>query len=185
MAMMVMYAGMDSLKSLKSMPATEVSMRKPTMTRAGAVAKAGMAMKNGDRKRDKAKRTATQTAVRPVRPPSLTPVALSTKVVVVLVPRTAPIVVATASARRAPLMRGRRPRSSSMLALDETPMSVPNVSKISTKRKANMTTRKSRLKTRLKSSWPRMGLRLAGAKAAAPPDRSGMTLNIFISGLGT
>ena len=43
-------------------------------------------------------------AVNPVLPPSLTPVALSTKVVTVLVPRTAPAVVATASAIRAPLI---------------------------------------------------------------------------------
>ena len=126
-------------------------MRKPTMTRAGAVAKAGMAMKNGDKKRDRAKRMATQTAVRPVRPPSLTPVALSTKVVVVLVPMKAPTVVATASAKRAPLMRGRR-HFVEHVSLGRYADEVPKVSKISTKRKANMTTKKSRLKTRLKSS---------------------------------
>ena len=45
---------------------------------------------------------AVVTAVSPVLPPSDTPEALSTKVVVVDVPRTAPAVVATASARRAP-----------------------------------------------------------------------------------
>ena len=56
-------------------------MRKPTTMRAGAVAKAGMAMKNGDRNRERRKSTDTVTAVSPVRPPSATPAALSTKVV--------------------------------------------------------------------------------------------------------
>ena len=78
MLMMVMYAGIDSLKSLKSMPVTEVNMRNPTMTNAGAVAKAGIAIKIGARNSESAKNMATNTAVKPVRPPSLTPVALST-----------------------------------------------------------------------------------------------------------
>ena len=41
----------------------------------------------------------------------------------------APMVVATASAMRAPLMRGSFPSSSSMFALEETPTRVPRVSK--------------------------------------------------------
>lgn len=74
---------------------------------------------------------------------------------------------------------GSLPFSSSISALEATPMSVPRVSKISTNRKANMTTRKSILNIRLKSRCQRMGLRLAGAKEAMPADKSGMTLNIF------
>ena len=60
------------------------------MTSAGAVAKDGMARKIGDRNSDSPKRIAVVTAVSPVLPPSVTPDALSTKVVVVEVPRTAP-----------------------------------------------------------------------------------------------
>lgn len=41
-------------------------------------AKAGMAMKIGERNMERRKSTATVTAVRPVRPPSETPEALST-----------------------------------------------------------------------------------------------------------
>ena len=62
-------------------------------------------------------------AVRPVLPPSDTPEALSTKVVVVEVPRAAPAVVATASASSAPLIRGSFPFSSSMPAFADTPTS--------------------------------------------------------------
>ena len=54
-------------------------------------------------------RMAVVMAVRPVLPPSDTPEALSTKVVVVEVPRAAPAVVATASASSAPLIRGSFP----------------------------------------------------------------------------
>ena len=83
---------------------TLLSMYNPTITRAGAVAKDGIARKIGDRNRDRPNKMAVVTAVSPVLPPSDTPEALSTKVVVVDVPRTAPAVVATASARSAPLM---------------------------------------------------------------------------------
>ena len=83
------------------------------------------------------------TAVRPVLPPSVTPDALSTNVVVVVVPKTAPTVVATASARRAPLICGSFPFSSNISALDDTPINVPIVSNISTNRNAKITTIKS------------------------------------------
>ena len=95
---------MDSVKSSNSIPVIAPNIRKPTMISAGAVAKAGMARNKGDKKRETRKKKATNMAVNPVLPPSLTPVALSTKVVTVLVPRTAPAVVATASAIRAPLI---------------------------------------------------------------------------------
>ena len=61
-------------------------MYNPTITRAGAVAKDGIAKKIGDKNRDNPKRIAVVTEVRPVRPPSDTPEALSTKVVVVDAP---------------------------------------------------------------------------------------------------
>ena len=106
------------------------------MISAGAVAKDGMARKIGDRKRDRPKRIAVVRAVRPVRPPSETPEALSTKVVVVDVPRMAPKVVPTASAIRAPLILGSLPSSSSIPAFVDTPIKVPRVSKISTNKNA-------------------------------------------------
>ena len=67
------------------------------MIRAGAVANDGIARKIGDRSSDNPKRIAVVTAVSPVLPPSVTPEALSTNVVVVDVPSTAPAVVAIAS----------------------------------------------------------------------------------------
>ena len=48
-------------------------------------------------------------------------------------------------------MRGSRPSSSNMPSFDDTPMSVPIVSNMSTNRKANMTTRKFKEKIPLKS----------------------------------
>ena len=122
---------------------------------------------------DRANRIAATTAVKPVLPPSATPDALSTKVVVVEVPRTAPTAVPTESESSAPRIRGRRPCSSSMLALDATPMRVPRVSNISTNRNANMTTRKSREATRLKSIFMKVGARLG---MEIPLEKSGSRL---------
>ena len=56
------------------------------------------------------------TAVKPVRPPAATPEEDSTNVVTVEVPRTAPAVVATASAINAGLIPGSLPSSSSIPA---------------------------------------------------------------------
>jgi len=87
---------------VKSIPAIAVTIKKPTMTKAGAVAKAGIAKKIGAKNKDKAKKIAVKTEASPVLPPAATPAALSTKVVVVLVPRAAPAQVAMASDKRAP-----------------------------------------------------------------------------------
>ena len=100
------------------------------------------------------------TAVRPVRPPSDTPDALSTNVVVVEVPSTAPAVVAMASASSAPLIFVSLPFSSSIFALDETPIRVPMVSNISTNKNAKITTRNSREKIPENSSLAKIGDRL-------------------------
>ena len=96
--------------------------------------------------------------VSPVLPPSDTPDALSTNVVVVVVPRTAPTVVATASAISAPLIFGRCPSSSNIPALVDTPINVPIVSNISTNKNAKITTMKFRENTPLKSSLPNTGM---------------------------
>ena len=83
------------------------NIRKPTKIRAGAVAKEGMEVNRGENRVAHRKRTPVVMAVRPVRPPTATPAEDSTKVVVVEVPSTAPAEVATASAIRAGLIRGR------------------------------------------------------------------------------
>ena len=118
---------------------TLLSIYNPTITKAGAVAKDGIARKIGDKNRDNPKRIAVVTAVRPVLPPSDTPDALSTNVVVVDVPRIAPTDVAIASDISAGLIFGNLPFSSSIPAFVLTPMIVPNVSNKSTKRNANTT----------------------------------------------
>ena len=143
------------------------------MISAGAVAKDGIARKIGDKKREIPNRIAVVRDVKPVRPPSVTPEALSTNVVVVEVPSTAPTVVATASAISAPLILGSFPSLSSMPALVDTPINVPSVSKRSTKRNANITTTNSSENTFLKSSFPNTGARLG---IASPELKSGSRL---------
>ena len=97
--------------------------------------------------------------VRPVLPPSDTPEALSTKVVVVDVPSIAPTLVPTASAISAPLILGSFPSLSSRSALEATPIKVPRVSNRSTNKKANMMTKKSNEKNLLKSMCIKVGAR--------------------------
>ena len=88
----------------------------------------------------------------PVRAPAPTPAELSTNVVVVEVPNTAPAVVAIASASSAGLILGSFSSSSSIPALEDTPISVPIVSKISTNRNENKTTMKLNMPTPSKSA---------------------------------
>ena len=95
------------LSSLKLISVTELTIRKPTIIKAGAVAKEGMVVNRGANSVDSRNRIPVVIAVRPVRPPLLTPEADSTKVVTVEVPRHAPTVVPMASERRAGLMPGR------------------------------------------------------------------------------
>ena len=184
MAKIAIYAGIASTGSVKLIPDTELNIRKPTMTNAGAVAKAGIAIKIGDKNRAIMKRTAIVIAVRPVLPPSDTPDALSTYDVVVDTPKHAPAVVATASAIKAPLIRGNFPSESSIFAFDETPTNVPNVSKISTKRNANKTTRKFKLINCEKSSCRKIGEISTGTKEANPLEKSGNVLKAPIVGSG-
>ena len=96
----------------------------------------------------------------------------------------APMVVAKASAMRAPLIWGSFPSLSSMFALEETPTSVPSVSNISTKRKAKRTTMKSTLKVLEKSRCMKTGARLAGVKEARPADKLGSVLKAPLAGSG-
>ena len=122
---------------LKLIFVMDVSIRKPTMISAGAVAKDGIARKIGDRNRERPNKRAAVRLVSPVRPPSATPEALSTKVVVVEVPRTAPAAVPTASAMRAPLIFGSFPFSSSMPICCPSPRAVASVPKKSLTKKAS------------------------------------------------
>ena len=152
--MIARYAGIASviLSSSKRISVTVPTIRKPTMINAGAVAKDGIAVKIGANRVESRNRSADTRAVRPVRPPTATPDADSTKVVVVEVPNTAPKEVAIASAISAGRIPGRRPSSSSMSALVATPINVPSVSKISTNRNEKITTIKLIIPTASKST---------------------------------
>ena len=172
---------MASVKSLKSIFRTEDIIRKPTMIRAGAVANDGMARKIGDRNRDSPKKIAATTDVRPVLPPSATPDALSTNVVVVDVPNTAPREVPMASDSSAPLIFGSFPSLSSMSALDATPIRVPSVSNISTNRNANMMVTKFSDRIPEKSILKKVDAMLG---IPSPLEKSGNTLNMPSSALG-
>ena len=121
----------------------------PTTTRAGAVAAEGIALTKVARNALMAKQMATTTLVRPVRPPAPIPEALSTKVVVLEVPKMEPMEVAMASANRALSIFDLNPelesmaRSSSSLKIPlrrPVPMKVPRVSKVSEILKAKMVT---------------------------------------------
>ena len=154
------------------------------MTRAGAVAKEGMGRNRGLNTTASRNSTPVVMLVRPVRPPSVTPEALSTNVVVVEVPSTAPAQVAMESASSAPLMWGSLPSSSSMSALEATPIRVPRVSNRSTKRNENMTAKKFRMPTPLKSTlntWPKV---LPRAEKSKLMNEVGMTEYMPASGLG-
>ena len=116
---------------------------KPTTINAGAVANEGTVKNNGDKNNDRRNKTPTVTDVKPVLPPSVIPEEDSTNVVIVDVPKQAPTVVPTASANNTPLILGSLPSSSSIFALEAHPITVPNVSKISTNKNANIITIKS------------------------------------------
>ena len=109
-------------------------------------------MNTGAKNMESRNRIPVVRAVRPVFPPAAIPADDSTNVVVVDVPRTAPAVVATASAMRAGLIEGSLPSLSISPAFVLTPMRVPRVSKRSTKRNANITTMKLNTPTASKST---------------------------------
>ena len=104
--MMQTNAGTASAKFVKSIFVTEPIIITPTRISTGAVAALGIERKSGAKTSATRKHIAVTNAVSPLRPPSLTPVALSANVVTVLVPITAPRVVARASTKKACLRRG-------------------------------------------------------------------------------
>ena len=75
---MVRKAGTASSIRVHSRSRAPRIISAPTTIRAGAVAIAGTALKSGVRKSDSRNSIPTTTEVRPVRPPSSTPVADST-----------------------------------------------------------------------------------------------------------
>ena len=131
---------------------------------AGAVAADGTKATIGVMNRPMVKRRATTTLVRPVRPPSSMPAALSIYVVTVEVPRRAPNVVPMASVSSI-LVRGfsgMLPFSSRSPTLADNPVTVPRVSKKSTMRKANITPIAPTLKRPTKSMCKAIGAMDAG-----------------------
>ena len=84
------YAGIASVISVNSMLVTVDTIRKPTKIRAGAVAKLGIEQKIGDSTTEIRNKNPVTTEERPVLAPAATPEELSTNVVVVEVPSTAP-----------------------------------------------------------------------------------------------
>src|SRR5215470_5984487 len=103
MASMVRNAGIASVISPHLIEVTAPIINAPTMINAGAVAMGGIAPATGEKNIARTKSAATVTAVKPVRPPSLTPVALSMYVTTVDVPKIEPAMVAIASADSARL----------------------------------------------------------------------------------
>ena len=82
-------------------------------------------------------------------------------------PKTAPKQVPMASAVMASLILGSWPFSSSMLALDAVPISVPTVSNTSTNQKENMVMN-PRLRAPLKSIFMKMGVSESGFPMMLP-----------------
>ena len=148
---------MHSEKSLKSTSRIEDIIITPTRISAGAVAADGIARNTGAKNSAIAKQIATVNDVRPVRPPSATPDALSTYVVVVLVPQIAPHTVATASAIRTFFTPGMVPSGFIALAFFDTPITVPIVSNISMKRNVNTTISISHERMLWNSNLQKMG----------------------------
>ena len=138
----VINAGRPSVTLCISILCSEDIIKNPTYIKAGAVAQAGIAINIGEKNIASRKRTPVVIAVYPVLPPARTPVDDSTYVVTVETPSKAPIVVAIESERRALPTFGTLPSSSSILALEQTPTSVPTVSKKSTNSSVQTTTRK-------------------------------------------
>lgn len=89
----------DSEKSAKSISLKPLIIKKPTKIRAGPVAALGIISTSGERNTIIIKITDTTTLVNPVRPPASTPALDSTKVVMTVLPVSAPTQVPMASTR--------------------------------------------------------------------------------------
>ena len=143
---------MASVKSLKSIFKIADTIKNPTKINAGAVANPGIAVKIGAKKIARRNKNPVTTEESPVLAPAPTPAELSTNVVVVEVPKTAPTEVATASASNAGLILGNFSSSSNISAFVATPIKVPMVSNISTNKKDNKIAIKLKMFTLEKSA---------------------------------
>ena len=126
----------------------------------------GIALKSGNINNVSINKSPQNTAVRPVLPPSSTPLALSTNDVVVLTPTSEPAAVATASASRV-FSSFTTPSflfSSNIPALVPTPASVPIESKRSVTKNVIITGSKARLKAPFMSSSKNIGEIEAGVE---------------------
>ena len=178
----VMYAGTAVKTSLVQLIlATCCIIKKPTIISAGAVANAGIAKNIGDRNSDTANRQPAVTAVKPVLPPSAMPADDSTKVVIVDVPKSEPVVVPIASVNKTCLTFGNLPSASKRFAFDAQPITVPIVSNRSTNRNAINIEKNSNVNTPLKSTCKNVGASDAGIDTT--PD--GNKLKNPFSGFGT
>ena len=110
--------------------------------------------------------------VRPVRPPSAIPEALSIYVVTVLLPNMAPQVVPMASLSMASFTRGIEPSGRTTPVFSAKPTSVPTVSKILMISSEKLTT--SILKKPSKSNWQKIGATEWGSDTGSHP--SGITV---------
>src|SRR5574344_2083519 len=128
--MMVIKTGSASVKSCRSTLVIESNINEPTKTNAPVVATLGMRRNKGDSNKEMMNSAPVTKDVKPERPPSAMPEALSTYVVTEEQPKIEPIVVASASDNIASLTWGIEPSSLMILALVDSPTSVPIVSKI-------------------------------------------------------
>ena len=133
-------AGTASVKSSQSISLNADNIIIPTATKAQLVAADGIALTSGAANALKPNMTQTTQLVKPVFPPAPIPAALSTKVVVLLVPTIAPMLVAILSANNALSILDLNPLdisiafSSSAEKMPDflpVPINVPNVSKVS------------------------------------------------------
>ncbi len=165
---MVRKAGNASVILSKLIFTTDEIMNKPTRTNAGAVAETGTIRKRGARNRERTNMVAVERAVKPVRPPTATPEALSTYEVTVLVPRMAPKAVPSASANSAFLICGKLPSLSVNPIFEATPSNVPIVSNRFTNRKVNTTISISGVNMLCHSNCRKIG-EMSGGRATMLP----------------
>ena len=120
--------------------------------------RSGTIPNKGAKNKERKNRIPVTSVVIPVRPPAATPDALSTKEVTVLVPNTAPTVVAMASDRNACLLFLILPSASIRLVLVQTAINVPAVSNKSMKMNVNTTINMSSENNLWKSRAPKIGI---------------------------
>lgn len=144
--MIVRKAGNPWLTSEKSIDITDDIINSPMIINAGAVA-AGTIRKIGAKNKASINITAVLTDVKPVRPPAVTPAALSTKAVLGLVPKEALIQFLKHLLKGLYESVENRRFRQLILLFEITPINVPTESKRLTIKNVNTTISISKLKT--------------------------------------